>query len=313
MNVLRWGQAEYERGFAPALPDGWKVDVAPLGDHAPLEEADVLVVPSLQRVNAAHVARLVAPVGRCRLVLTTTSGFDHVDTDALTRAGLPCARLPLARRDAVVETTLGMILALTRRFGDLDAAAAEARWARKELPEVGARLLGTVGVVGAAGVIGARVASVLEALGANVLRCDPRLSNAVPLGELLATSDVVTLHCALTDQNARLVDVDALRHMRPGAILVNTARGPLVDVEAASAALRDGHLGGLGLDVFPSEPARLDLLRHPRAILTPHAAGWHPGLGAAIAEGVGRAVAALASGETVPWTLVEPGAPALRR
>ena len=303
MVVLRWGQAEYERGFEPMLPAGWKVRVAPLGDVAPIEDADVLVVPSLQRVTATHVARLAAPRGRCRLVLTTTSGFDHVDTNALAAEGIPCARLPLARRDAVVETTLGMILSLTRRFGDLDAAAAEARWARRELPEFGARLLGTVGVVGAAGVIGARVASVLATLGAKVLRCDPRLTDSVPLGRLLATSDVVTLHCGLTEQNARLIDVEALRSTRPGAVLVNTARGPLVDVEAASAALRDGHLGGLGLDVFPSEPARLDTLRHPRAILTPHAAGWHPGLGAAIAEGVGHAVAALAAGDAVPWTL----------
>lgn len=300
MRVLRWGEAEYERGFAPELPPGVEVLVAPLGDEAPLETADVLVVPSLQRVREVHVPRLA---GRCRLVLTTTSGFDHVDTEALARAGIPCARLPLARRDAVVETALGMILSLTRRLGVLDAAAAEGRWARRELPEVGASLLGTVGVVGAAGVIGARMAAVLEALGANVLKSDPRLPGSVPLEVLLERADVVTLHCSLTPRTRKMMDERALARMKPGAVLVNTARGDLVDVETAVEALRSGKLGGLGLDVFPREPAQLAPWRHPRAILTPHAAGWHPGLGQAIAEGVSVAVAAILAGERAPWAL----------
>jgi phosphoglycerate dehydrogenase-like enzyme len=300
MRVLRWGEAEYERGFAPKLPPGVEVLVAPLGDEAPLETADVLVVPSLQRVRDTHVPRLRE---RCRLVLTTTSGFDHVDTLALAQAGIPCARLPLARRDAVVETTLGMILSLTRRLGVLDAAAAEDRWARRELPEVGASLLGCVGVVGAAGVIGARMVAVLEALGARVLRCDPKLPDSLPLESLLERSDVLTLHCSLTPGTHKRIDSTALARMKPGAVLVNTARGGLVEVEAAVEALRGGKLGGLGLDVFPEEPAALAKWRHPRAILTPHAAGWHPGLGQAIAEGVSVAVAAILAGDRAPWAL----------
>jgi phosphoglycerate dehydrogenase-like enzyme len=299
--VLRWGQAEYERGLAPRLPDGVVLRTAPLGDDAPLEDADVLVVPSLQRVEARHVPRLVPPHGRCRLVLTTTSGFDHVDVNALRAAGIACARMPLVRRDAVVQTTLGMILSLTRRFGLLDLAAAEGRWARAELPAIGAVNLGTVGVVGAAGVIGSRMCVALDALGARVLRCDPALSDGVPLAELLAASDVVTLHCALDDHNARLIDGPALSRMRPGAVLVNTARGRLVDLEVALRALHDRRLGGLGLDVFPREPADLAALRDPRVIVTPHAAGWHPGLGEAVSEGMGVAVEALLAGGPVPW------------
>lgn len=301
--VLRWGQAEYERGLTPRLPDGVVLRTGPLGDDAPLEDADVLVVPSLQRVEARHVPRLVPPHGRCRLVLTTTSGFDHVDVHALRAAGIACARMPLVRRDAVVQTTLGMILSLTRRFGLLDHAAAEGRWARAELPAIGAVNLGTVGVVGAAGVIGSRVCAVLDALGARVLRCDPALSDGVPLAALLAASDVVTLHCALDDHNARLIDGLALARMRPGAVLVNTARGRLVDLEAALRAVHDGRLGGLGLDVFPREPADLVALRGARVIVTPHAAGWHPGLGDAVADGVRVAVEALVNEATIPWLL----------
>jgi D-3-phosphoglycerate dehydrogenase len=303
MNVLRWGAAEYERDVSPALPTGVRFATAPLGDAAPIEDADVLVVPSLQRVTAAHVARLVPPRGRCRLVLTTTSGFDHVDTTALAAAGIPCARMPLVRRDAVVETTLGMILALTRRFGPLDHAAAEGRWARAALPEFGATLLGTVGVIGAAGVIGARVCAVLEALGAQVLRCDPRLPDGLPLASLLARSQVLTLHCELTPETRGMLDARAIAALPRGAVLVNTARGPLVDVDAAMGALHDGHLAGVGLDVFPKEPAPLAALRHPRAILTPHAAGWHPDLGKRVTEGIEAAVRALDEGRDAPWIL----------
>jgi D-3-phosphoglycerate dehydrogenase len=303
VNVLRWGAAEYERDVSPTLPPGMRFATAPLGDAAPIEHADVLVVPSLQRVTAAHVARLAPPRGRCRLVLTTTSGFDHVDTDALARAGIACARMPLVRRDAVVETALGMILALTRRFGPLDDAAAEGRWARAALPELGATLLGTVGVVGAAGVIGARMCAVLEALGATVLRCDPRLPDGLPLATLLARSTVLTLHCELTPATRGLLDARAIATLPRGAVLVNTARGALVDVDAAMSALREGHLAGVGLDVFPAEPAPLAALRHPRAILTPHAAGWHPALGARVTEGIEAALRALHAGEAVPWTL----------
>lgn len=320
LTVLRWGQAEYERDLPlddggttgevePAragrhrLPPGAYLRLAELGDAAPLEDADVLVVPSLQRVTRAHVARLVAPRGRCKLVLTTTSGFDHVDVEALRDAGIPAARLPLVRRDAVVETTLGMILALTRRFGHFDVAAREGRWARAELPALGATLLGTVGVVGAAGVIGTRMCAVLEALGARVLRCDPRLPDGRSLDTLLAESDVLTLHCALTPATRDLVDARALARMRPGAVLVNTARGPSVNVEAAIAALREGRLAGLGLDVYPREPADLAGVRHPGAILLPHAAGWHPCLGDLVAEGIACAVGALARGEPIPFAL----------
>ncbi len=300
--VLRWGHAEYERAWladAP-FPEGTRVIEAPLGDGAPLEEADVVVVPSLQRVTAAHLPRL----GRCRLVLTSTSGFDHVDVGAVRGAGIACARLPLARRDAVVETALGMILSLTRRIAPMQEAAREGRWERRALPEWGASLLGTVGVAGADGVIGRRMCEVLGALGARVLACDPALgARSVPWAQLLAESDVVTLHCALNDDTRDLVDAEALAAMRPGSVLVNTARGRLVDVDAAMAAVRVGRLAGLGLDVFPVEPAPLAALTHPRVLLTPHAAGWHPHLGDAVRDGVIAAVRALAHGSPVPFAL----------
>ena len=123
------------------------------------------------------------------------------------------------------------------------------------------------------------------------------------LHTVFARSTVLTLHCELTPATRGLLDARAIATLPRGAVLVNTARGALVDVDAAMSALREGHLAGVGLDVFPAEPAPLAALRHPRAILTPHAAGWHPALGARVTEGIEAALRALHAGEAVPWTL----------
>jgi phosphoglycerate dehydrogenase-like enzyme len=298
MKLLRWGWSEYEQADLPGLPDGIET-IALAGESAPLEEADVLVVPSTVRVDRAAAARL----RRCKLVVTTTSGFDHVDLEALGSRRIACARLPLARRDAVVETTLGMMLSLTRRLGRFQQAALDGRWERKNLADYGATLVGTVGVVGV-GVIGSRMATVLEAMGASVLRCDPRLPASVALGRVLDESDVVTLHCELTPTSRGLIGEDEIRRLRPGAVLLNTARGALLDVEAAVAAVRAGYLAGVGLDVFPEEPADLRRYAEPRILVTPHAAGWHPGLGAKIAEGVATALRALLDGSEIPYRVI---------
>lgn len=297
MKLLRWGWSEYESPELPGLPPEVE-PVAVAGPTAPLEDADVLVVPSTVRVSADAVRRL----RRCRLVITTTSGFDQLDLTALHAAGIQAARLPLARRDAVVETTLGMIFSLTRRLGAFQQAAREDRWERARLAHYGATLLGTVGVVGV-GVIGSRLVELLEPMGVRCLRCDPILPDSVPLATILRDSDVVTLHCELTAANAGMIGAREIAAMRSGAILVNTARGQLVEVDAALAAVRSGHLAGLGLDVFPEEPARLAPLAHPAVIVTPHAAGWHPRLGAMIAEGVATAVQALIEGRAVPYAI----------
>lgn len=297
MRLLRWGRAEYEDQPFDGLPEGVEV-VEDASTQPDFSSVDVLVVPSKRRVTAEVVTQL----SRCRLVLTTTSGHDHLDLTALTAAGIPAARLPLARRDAVVETALGMILSLTRRLGLLQAAASEGRWVRGELRQVGATTLGTVGVVGV-GVIGQKMVQVLEALGARVLRCDPRLKEGQPLEQLLAEASVITLHCALTPQTTFLFDANRIAAMQPGAILVNTARGRLVEVEAAVQAIQRGHLAGLGLDVFPQEPTALQPMVHPRILLSPHAAGWHPGLGQACVDGVVAAVQALQTGQPIPYRL----------
>lgn len=279
LTLCRWGRAEYEGDDLSDLGATMVDDPA---------VADVVVVPSIRRVVASDVPR-------ARLVMTTTSGFDNLDVPGLRAAGIRCARLPLARRDAVVETTIGMILSLTRRLGAFQAAAAEDRWDRARLGAYGATRLGRVGVVGI-GVIGSRICAVLDALGAEVVPC--RRGDPLPVDV-----DVLTLHCSLHRENLGMVGVEELARMRRGAIVVNTARGRLVDADAAAAAVRSGHLGGLALDVFPTEPASLKSYVHPSILVTPHAAGWHPGLGNAIAAGVATALRALEADEPVPWSL----------
>ncbi len=280
LRLCRWTRADYETAELHAMDGVVRVD-----DPA---EADVVVVPSTRRVGPADVPR-------ARLVITTTSGFDNLDVPALRAEGVRCARLPLARRDAVVETTLAMMLSLTRRLGDFGVTARAGAWDRSNLHRYDARLLGRVGVVGM-GVIGTRVASVLRALGAEVVEL--RRGDALP-----AELDVLTLHASLTAENARMLDTRTLANLAPGCVVINTARGKLMDVDAAYAAVVAGHLGGLGVDVFPEEPARLDRFSHPRVIVTPHAAGWHPRLGEAIADGVRDAVSACLRGEPVPWAI----------
>jgi len=281
LTLCRWGKADYETAPLTGLPDA----VTLVDDPA---AAEVIVVPSTRRVTPIDVPR-------ARLVITTTSGFDNLDVPALRAAGVRCARLPLVRRDAVVQTTLGLILALNRRFGRFTEVARQGVWDRARLDRYDAQLLGRVAVVGM-GVIGTRVAEVLRALGAEVV--EVREGDAWP-----TRADVVTLHCSLTRRNARMVDEAAIAALPKGAILVNTARGKLMDVDAAYAAVAAGHLGGLGVDVFPEEPTDLARFAHPQVLVTPHAAGWHPALGERIAEGVATAVKALLADEAVPWSL----------
>ena len=281
VTLCRWGQADYEQGPLCGLPEGVRLVDDP-------GAAEVVVVPSTRRVVPGDVPR-------ARLVITTTSGFDNLDVPALGAAGVRCARLPLVRRDAVVETTLGMILALTRRFGPFREAARSGVWDRPNLHRYDARLLGRVGVVGM-GVIGTKVAAVLRSLGAEVVEL--REGDRIP-GDV----DVLTLHASLKTSSLNLVNAEVIAGMRRAAILVNTARGKLLDLDAAYAAVRAGHLGGLAVDTFPEEPTNLAPFDHPAVIVTPHAAGWHPQLGARISEGVAVAVAALMARQPVPWSL----------
>ncbi|MCP4807270.1 MAG: hypothetical protein GY913_25845 [Proteobacteria bacterium] len=300
MRLLRWGRSAYETDAQLADErrrlEALGVEVrAHVGPHPPLDGVDILAVTS--KVGVTH--DVLASGDDLRLVVTTTSGHEHIDRSACADLGVTVARSPLARRDAVVDTALGLALALLRRTPFLQERAVAGLWARAELPQLGMRTVRslTVGIVGH-GVIGSRAAEVWHALGAQVLVSDPQLGESPSVAELVASCQVLALHCDLNPSSRGLVDAALLRSMAPGTVLTNTARGGLVD---ADALLEAPHVLA-GLDVFPAEPyPRLaELASRPGTLLLPHAAGYHDGLGRAVAQELEQAVAQFLRDGTVP-------------
>jgi D-3-phosphoglycerate dehydrogenase len=306
--VLRWGRSAYEtdddlaleRAGIEALGLEWRNDTgkAPPED---LARADVLVVTSGVRVDAAVLDRLGGDV-----VITTTSGYDHVDVDALASRGMTLLRCPEARRDAVAEQALGSLILLMRGLPELERVGRKGRWARGELPMLGPRVLaGSRVAVFGLGIIGSKVARLLSAFDAEVLAVDPAGVPggfaAVPVEEALS-ADAITLHCSLTPSSRGLLSADRLDRLAPHAVVVNTARGDVLDLERAVAAVRAGRLRGLAVDVFPVEPypelaAVADL---PNVLFTPHSSGYAVGLGARVAREVVTALTAWQAGSPLP-------------
>ncbi len=214
----------------------------------------------------------------CRVVSRYGVGLDTIDVEAAEEHGVRVLAVPDYCVDEVSDHALALILALTRGVVRLDRAVHSGRWdafAAGKLRRTGTLQLGVIG----AGRTGRALAAKAKAVGFSVVAHDPYLTDVpglelVDLGRLLATSAVISLHAPLLETTRHLIDDAALRMMRPGAFLVNTARGGLVDTTALVAALRDGRLGGAGLDVLEAEPLQRDdpLLALPTLVLTPHAA-----------------------------------------
>ncbi|MDX1530791.1 MAG: 2-hydroxyacid dehydrogenase [Rhodothermales bacterium] len=197
--------------------------------------------------------------GGTEAVVLRSAGFNNVDLVAAEDLGLAVGRVPAYSPHAVAEHTLALLLALDRRLHRAYNRVREGNFALDGL--LGFDLHGrTVGVVGT-GKIGAVVVKILGGFGCRVLTYDPYPNEEVEalgatyvaLEGLLAAADVVTLHCPLTPETHHLIDADALAQMRPGAVLVNTSRGALVDTPAVIEALKSGHLGALAIDVYEEE------------------------------------------------------------
>ena len=260
-------------------PDIEVVDVA--GKAGELDRtiatADALIVRSETRVTASLLAR--AP--RLRVVARAGTGVDTIDVPAATRRGIAVMNAPGANTVSAGEHALGLLLSLVRRIPDAAAAMRRGEWDRKRFE--GTELRGkTMGIVGL-GRIGGHVAQLARAFGMNVVGHDPYLLperaaelhvRLLTLEALLRTADVVTLHVALTDQTHHLIDAERLQLMKPTAVLINTARGELVDEAALADAVRAKRIGGAAIDVFATEPLPADspLRGIERIILTPHLA-----------------------------------------
>jgi lactate dehydrogenase-like 2-hydroxyacid dehydrogenase len=203
-----------------------------------------------------------------RVVANYGAGVDNVDLDAARTRGVLVANTPDVVTDATAELAIALTLALLRRVAEGDRMLRRGDpWELSLEFMLGGGLGGrTFGVVGA-GRIGRATARLAEAFGATPIFA----GRADPLGELLAAADVVSLHCPLTAETRHLIDAAALAAMRPTAVLVNTARGPIVDEAALVAALRDGTIAGAALDVFEHEPdVTPALLELENVVVTPH-------------------------------------------
>ena len=267
-----------QRGMALLSEPGWQVvQPAKASLAAELADADALIVRSATRVTA----ELLEKAPRLRVIGRAGVGVDNIDLDAATRRGVLVMNTPGGNAISVAEHTLALLLALARSVPQLNAATHAGRWEKSGA--AGIELRGkTLGLLGL-GRVGSEVARRALALEMRVLAHDPYISedvaqdlgvNLVPLAELFARSDFVSLHAALSPATAQIINAATLARMNRGAWLINTARGELVDETALAEALRSGHLAGAAVDVFAVEPPRSSpLLSLPNVIATPHVAG----------------------------------------
>jgi D-3-phosphoglycerate dehydrogenase len=242
-------------------------------------DADLVWLWGSQLIDAAMLDRLP----RCGAIVRTGSGTDNVPVAAATARGIVVANTPSAHNDAVSDHAIGLLFALMRGIPLHDRTLRAGQWRRNRLPRAWHLRGQALGLVGF-GLIARAVAHKLSGFDLTVRAYDPFVSadamtaagvTPATLDEVLAQSDFVFLHCPLTPQTHHLIDARALKLLKPEALLINTARGPVVDEAAVIAALQAGELAGFGTDVFEQEPPDMDnpLLKMDNVVATPHVAG----------------------------------------
>ncbi len=242
-----------------------------------LANADAIVVRSATFVNDAMMEK--AP--KLRVIGRAGVGVDNVDLDAATKRGIVVMNTPGGNAVAVAEHTFALMLAMARFLVRADTTMHAGKWEKKTLQ--GTELRGkTLGIVGL-GRVGVEVSRRAQSFGMKVVAHDPYVAPSfaqqlnvtmVPLDELFAQSDYITLHVGLTPQTQGMINADTLGKMKKGVRLVNCARGELLNEPAVIEALQSGQLGGAGLDVYSHEPLKdSPLMAQPNVILTPHIAG----------------------------------------
>jgi D-3-phosphoglycerate dehydrogenase / 2-oxoglutarate reductase len=267
-----------ERGVELLQEAGWHILLTTKDRlNAEIVDADALVVRSATKVTA----ELLDKAPQLRVVGRAGVGVDNIDLEEATRRGVLVMSTPGGNAVSVAEHTFALLLALARQVPRLDAAIREGRWEKSSA--AGTELRGkTLGLIGL-GRIGSEVAVRAEAFDMRVLGYDPYISEAaarevqvelVPLERLLAESDFVSLHTALSPATQNLINANTLAQMKKNARLINAARGELIDEAALADALKSGRLAGAALDVFVEEPPKTSpLVGLPNVIATPHVAG----------------------------------------
>lgn len=248
---------------------------------AELADAEILVSWGFNRIDA----ELLAAGPKLKMVAFLAIGTDNFDKPAMAAAGVWGTNVPGLFAPPAAEIAVGMMIMCLRRMGEAERFLRSGQWTgpipgRFDSEQVATKQLGLIGC----GDIGQRVAKAAVGLGMEVVyhtrhRLSPDLElqlgiNYVSFDELLASSDVVSLHVPLNDETRHLMDAAALAKMKPGSVLINTSRGPVVDEPALIAALERGHLAGAGLDVFEAEPRVPEaLIAMDNVVLMPHIGG----------------------------------------
>ena len=238
------------------------------------KDADVIMI-----ANMPLSGEVISACPNLKYIDVAFTGVDHVDLEAAKAKGVKVSNAAGYSNEAVSELVLCMMLALLRNVPQVEARC---RAGQTKDGLVGVELMGkTVGIVGV-GAIGTRTAELCHAFGCKILGNkrhvrgnEPDYIEFVSLEELLSRSDIVSLHCPLNEDSRGMINKDTIAKMKPGALLINAARGPVVDSQALADALNSGYLGGAGIDVFETEPP-LDpahpLLHSKNTIVTPHVA-----------------------------------------
>ncbi|MDN5795587.1 MAG: oxidoreductase [Intrasporangium sp.] len=275
-------------------------------------EADLaLALGAIARADAVVNREFLDRAPRLRVVARTGVGVERVDLAAATSRGIAVVVTPGAGTTAVAEGAIAMALHLVKRFGPLTSLVRSGRWAARGSIPVGDLAGSVLGVIGY-GRIGQRAGLLGAAFGMEVLAYDPVSEPPVEvrcadLRDLVSRSDVITLHLPLLESTRHLVGSELLCHVRPGAVLVNCGRGGLIDLDAVYAALQDGRLSGVGLDVFdPEPPKHHPLFDHADVVLTPHLMGLSRRATAATFVDAAQGVLDVLTGQ-VPAAVANPG------
>jgi len=288
---------------------------------ASLEEADALVVRSETQVTA----EVLAAGPRLKVVARAGVGVDNIDLQAATRAGVLVLNAPGANSVSAGEHTIAVLLALARHLPYANESTHAGRWERRLIKpfDINGRTVGIVGL----GRVGSVVAKRLKAFGMRIIAHDPYIPNArfgeldvrsVSLTELYAEADVVTFHVPSTGETHHMLNATTIRELKPGAIVLNMARGDVVDQDALAAGLRSGQISAAGVDVFPHEPCtQSPLFGMKNVIVTPHSAGSSLEALEAVGRVISSTTLAALRGEAIPNAVNLPqatlDAPALRR
>jgi phosphoglycerate dehydrogenase-like enzyme len=252
-----------------------------------LKDADFVVGDYTFKIPIT--AEMCDAMTRVKLIQQPSTGYDHIDINACAKKGIPVANIGGANAISVAEHTIALALILLKRIGYAHQKMLEGTWAQEELLNLATELNGkTWGLIGL-GRIGREVANRAKSLGAQIAYCDVKRLPENEEGKLgysfrqlqrlLSESDVVSIHVPLTQENRGMIGEKELRVMRPSSVFINPSRGELTDEAALGQALREGWIGGVGVDVFSKEPPDIT---HPlisaakeglNIVLTPHTAG----------------------------------------